>query len=458
MTNFPIRRLSALLTVVLLGVPAVAAADSLSDPVAQFLPSSPGATWTYSWSDHDYAPNQTKEQITVASNSGAAFTLAWTTDGLGNPNTAVSSQGQMDFSRTDGGLVNLSWSSTPPPPAFPILCAQASACANSLASTAFMLIWGTRAPVLTEPLLSGTQWSSLGGANSDVSSDNRYLGQERVAVPAYPQGSVASKVESDITQAGALGDPWGSGIRTVWWVRGVGPVKIDIQHTGGDLQEAALQSTTLTPQATPPDANFLPFAVGQQMKFRWRNSRYLQQWSKQQFTVAQAVNNTARVDVKNLSGPIRVAGSYLFATRLSGVTNLSGLTQAATLAHFPTLGPQSAPASQRRHFFTPFDLMTYGYNPVLSAYPAIGQRWTSVPGSRDFHVYGVLGVTKIVGFRKVRVPAGTFSALAVQSTLSQSGSRFGSGTRTSYFAAGKGLVKLVVNHSDGSVTTVERLP
>jgi hypothetical protein len=58
----------------------------------------------------------------------------------------------------------------------------------------------------------------------------------------------------------------------------------------------------------------------------------------------------------------------------------------------------------------------------------------------------------------VRVPAGRFRAVAVRSTLRQEGFRFGSGTRTSWFAPGKGLVKLVFRHRDGSVSTVERLP
>jgi len=38
--------------------------------------------------------------------------------------------------------------------------------------------------------------------------------------------------------------------------------------------------------------------------------------------------------------------------------------------------------------------------------------------------------------------------------LSQPGFKFGSGTRTSWFAPGKGLVKLVFHHGDGSVSTV----
>jgi hypothetical protein len=44
----------------------------------------------------------------------------------------------------------------------------------------------------------------------------------------------------------------------------------------------------------------------------------------------------------------------------------------------------------------------------------------------------------------------------VRSRLRQKGFRFGSGTRTSWFAPGRGLVKLVFRHDDGSVSRVER--
>jgi hypothetical protein len=43
----------------------------------------------------------------------------------------------------------------------------------------------------------------------------------------------------------------------------------------------------------------------------------------------------------------------------------------------------------------------------------------------------------------------------VRSTLTQKGFPFGSGTRTCWFAPGKGLVKLTFAHRDGSVSTVE---
>ena len=56
----------------------------------------------------------------------------------------------------------------------------------------------------------------------------------------------------------------------------------------------------------------------------------------------------------------------------------------------------------------------------------------------------------------MRTPAGLFRTTVVRSQLTQQGYRFGSGTRTAYFAAGKGLVKLVFRHRDGSTSFVER--
>jgi hypothetical protein len=98
--------------------------------------------------------------------------------------------------------------------------------------------------------------------------------------------------------------------------------------------------------------------------------------------------------------------------------------------------------------------MNFGFNPLLTAYPAPGQVWGSKNPSRDFSTFGVNGSSKVMGVQKVKVPGGTFDALVVRASLSQPGFKFGSGTRTSWFAPGKGLVKLVFHHGDGSVSTV----
>jgi hypothetical protein len=452
-----LRRLVTALLILLM-LPAAASAAGFGDPASQWLPSAANASWVYEWTDSSYAP-PTRERYTLDATAGNTFRVRWTTssDDLGNGDSATQSDGFMDFQRTEAGVVNLNWNSTPPPPQMPILCASATSCGNSLAGTYYMMIWGTRSPVLAEPLLAHTEWSSVGGAGNDVGSTNRYLGMQRVFVPAWQTSVPAAVVQSQITQAGALGDPYGSGVRTVWWVYGVGPVKIEFRHASGETGTSQLISTSLTPKTAPPDTNYLPLNRGDRAVFRWTNSKYMPKASTQQFDVSQVVNNSSRVDVKRLSGPIGVTGAYVFATRTSGVTNLAANTQAASRAKFPKLGPSFLPKASRRHIFTPYDLMTYGFNPVLPAYPVKGTTWRSSTKSRDYQVFGVTGVTKVLGTKTIRVRAGRFHALVVQSTLRQKGYSFGSGKRTMWFAPNKGLVKLVFRHADGSVSTVERV-
>ncbi len=443
--------LCALAITVAVIAPGTAAAGS-------WLPHPADASWTYKWSDTAYNPTTTREKVTVKEQKGLTFTLSWTTQDLDNPADAAQSLGLMSFQETTSGLVNTDWQSSPPPPAFPILCPELAKCGNSVASVLYLLIWGSRAPVLVDPLLVGETWSSKGGASGDVTSVSQYLGREQITVPAFPQPVTAAKVRTDITQAGAIGDPYGSGVRTVWWVYGVGPVKIDFQHAGGTdapVTSAVLAETNQAPQTAPDDANYFPLKQGATHRYRWTNPKYLKKPSIQDVVVSQTANNSARVDVKHVSGPIRVAGSYGFALRSDGLTNIWGASRAASLAKFPPLGPKFLSSDRRRHFFTPLDLMIYGMNPILEAYPAAGQSWTAKNPSRDFSVFGVTGTTTVLGLRKVTVPAGTYTALVLQSTLFQEGFPFGSGKRTAYFAAGLGLVKLVFRHGDHSVSTVE---
>jgi hypothetical protein len=272
---------------------------------------------------------------------------------------------------------------------------------------------------------------------------------------------LAAKLRTQVTQAGAVGDPYGSGIRTVWWVYGVGPVKITFQHAGGagaPITTAVLKETNQQPAAPPNDNDWFPLKVGLSGTFRWTNTKHFKgKASVQKFSVDQAANGTAIVKLSSVSGPIKVAGAYQFTSRLDGTTSVASATKAASLVKLPPLGPRALPVKKRRHFFTPLDLMTYGFNPVLPAYASAGASWSSDPNGRDFAVYGVNGTTQVVGTQRVKVPAGSFTALVVRSTLTQPGFPFGSGTRTMWFAPGKGLVKLEFRHGDRSVSVVERL-
>jgi hypothetical protein len=425
-----------------------------------WLPHPTDATWTYAWSDSMYAPTSTTEKVTVKESKGGSFTLAWTTQDQGNLDEAVASAGVVKFQESNVGLINTDWSSTPPPPAFPVLCARAALCPNSLASTYYNVIWGSRSPVLAEPVVKGLVWSSTGGAQGDVSATSTYVGTEPVTVPAFEGPVTAAKVQTEIAQAGALGDPYGSGVRTVWWVYGVGPVKVEFEHAGGagaPVTTAVLQGTNQTPGSPPTDEVYFPLRKGQTLTYRWTNKKHLPKPEVETFTVDEVVNGSARFTAKSVSGPIKLVGSYGFSSRLDGVTNLWATTQSATLARLPPLGPLSAPKERRRHLVTPFDFMSFGFNPILEAYPKAGDSWVATQPSRDFSTYGVTGQARVLGLRTVKVPAGTFTALAVQSTLMQAGFPYGSGTRTSYFAADKGLVKLVFAHRDGSVSIIELL-
>lgn len=446
------------------GVGAILAALLFAAPAAGggWFPHASDSTWTYRWSDTAYQTDPITETVTVdgKNTSGTTFALAWTNADPSDTSSTATDTGTAWFQDTNAGIFNPQpgWSSTLPPAQFPVLCSALTQCGNSLSSALYNVIWGSRAPVLFEPLLQNEEWDSTGGYQNDVTGSSLYLGTEQVSVPAFPQPVLAAKVQTQVTQAGALGDPYGSGVRTTWWVYGVGPVKVVFTHGGGagaPVTTVLLQSTNLTPQAPPPDANYFPYLPSAGGLYKWMNKKYMKKPEVEKITLNKSVNGTALFNVSSVSGPLKVAGSYEFTTRLDGVTSVASATQAASLATFPSLGPSALPANKRRHFFTPFDLMTFGFNPLLPAYPKPGDTWASDSNSRDFSVYGVTGTSRVVGVQTVKVPAGTFKALVVSSVLKQPGFPFGSGTRTAWFAPGRGLVKLVFRHADGSVSTVQ---
>ena len=280
---------------------------------AGWLPHPADATWTYEWSDPTYAKAPAKEKVTVKEQSGRSFVLAWTTADQGNAAEAPSSIGTVSFQETTAGLINTDWSSNPPPAEFPILCPHIGGCNNSLASTFYLVIWGSRGPVLAEPLIRDTSWSGTGGGSNDVTSANAYAGTEQVTVPAFKDPVTAFKVRSEVTQAGALGDPYGSGIRTVWWVYGVGPVKIVFEHAGGSgapVTTAVLQSTNQEPKPPPADVNYFPLRKGIKGTYRWTNDKLFKRPVVESVVCDDVVNGSARFTFKSVAGPIRAAGAY----------------------------------------------------------------------------------------------------------------------------------------------------
>ena len=439
---------------------SAACVSALASPAMadDWLPHPANAQWQYAWSDTTYNPSGTVENVIVQQQKGASFTLAWA-DQANQPPAAGTSPscpqgadlGWMVFRDTGEGLLNTDWSSCPSPSAMPPLCPPTvTQCPDSLGSTLYNIVWGDRNPVLSEPLLQDTIWSATGGVQGEATSTSQYQGIRLVKVPAFPKGVLAALIKTTIALGdGSAGDDYGSGIRDTWWVRGVGPVRLVFYHADGDnsITTASLLQTNLKPEAPFPDQDYFPFRKGLSGQYEWTNTKHLPKPEIERVTVQGVTNRSVQVQARSVSGPMRAAGAYLFTIGLGGLRNPSGSSAAASLAKLPPLG-------HGRHFFTPIDLMTYGFNPVLSAYPQPGQSWKS-QNALDFRVYGVNGRTWVLGIRRIRVPAGAFNALEVRSILTQPGHPFGSGVRTMWFAPGRGLVKLVFQHRDGSTSVVQ---
>ena len=175
--------------------------------------------------------------------------------------TRPQSTGSVSFQETNFGLVNTDWTSTPPPTNFPVLCASLGSCGNSLASTYYNVIWGARAPVLRRAAPARAELE-CDGRRAERCHELERLCRHRVDHRAgVPNASTGCKDSSQITQAGALGDPYGSGVRTTWWVYGVGPVKVVFQHSGGSgapVTAAELQSTNQTADGAAARPGVLP--------------------------------------------------------------------------------------------------------------------------------------------------------------------------------------------------------
>src|SRR5690349_17670186 len=146
------RHLTVLFAVLVAGLSGAcpAHAAGLDDEADQWLPRSDGADWVYAWANSRYSPSPRVERYHLQSRRGTAFRLRWQEEN--GSDYDVPTSGTIDFQHTDAGLVNLNYQSAPPPPQFPILCATTRNCSNSVAGALLITVWGTRTPVLAEPL------------------------------------------------------------------------------------------------------------------------------------------------------------------------------------------------------------------------------------------------------------------------------------------------------------------
>lgn len=426
--------------------PSVALADA-------WFPHPATAQWSYHWTDTRYNPLGTTDAVTVdsADSVTCGWQLQWTGDirvpvpGTLGATTDQPDDGTVCFQDANTGLRNTGWSADGPPGNEPSLCRGAEACVNTLGSTLDAVIWGGRTPVLPEPLLRGASWVSTGGQNGTVSSHSEYLGRQTITVPAFPAGIRAAVTRSQITMHGTPGDRYGSGTRTTWWGYGIGPLRMVFDHVDGAITRAQLTATNLAAAHPPPDRNDFPMTAGLTGTYRWTNPRYLKTPEIDRVTVAAAGGRAARFTATTISGPLRATGHDVFSLGLDGL-RATATDTAVTRSRLPRLGGGQRVA-------TPLDLMTYGVDPVLPAYPVIGTVRPG-PGAPAPRPGGVIGTSRILGVRTVRVPAGRFSALEVRSVLTEPGHPFGTGVRTMWFSPTRGLVKLVFDHADGSVSTV----
>ena len=94
--------------------------------------------------------------------TGSSFMLAWTTDGLATARRAAERRHHLvsghELRPRQHRLAEHAASEL----RFRFCARRSGQCGNSLASAYYNVIWGSRAPVLAEPLLAGLSWSTTG--------------------------------------------------------------------------------------------------------------------------------------------------------------------------------------------------------------------------------------------------------------------------------------------------------
>ena len=292
--------------------------------------------------------------------SGHAFTLAWTTKDRGTRRTRLEHRHGLAPGDEPRRRRITDWSPPPPPANFPILCASTDSCGEQpRSSTLLQHHLGQPRPGPRRAAHRGATWTATGGATNDVAATSTYVGHgEGDGARRSRAPSLRAKVAASITQAGALGDPYGSGVRTIWWVYGVGPVKIEFQHAGGSsapVTTSVLQTTNLKAKPLPPRPDYFPLEKGRKGDVQL-DEREAPEEAAGREVRRRPGRERLRALQRQAACPGRSAAPAPTAsrTRPDGVTSISGdRRRRPSLAKFPPLGPKrcrlrSAATSSRR--------------------------------------------------------------------------------------------------------------
>ena len=168
------------------GVASVGASPALA---GDWLPHPADATWTYAWTDTDYQQTPTKEKVTVKSQKGASFMLAWTTEDEASPTPTTRrrasarsrSRTRTPASSTPTGRATRRRSGVPDP------LRQGEPVRQQPREHVLQRDLGRpRAGARRAAAAGADAGRRTGGAGNDVTSSSRYLGHEQVTVPAFP--------------------------------------------------------------------------------------------------------------------------------------------------------------------------------------------------------------------------------------------------------------------------------
>ena len=159
----------------------------------------------------------------------------------------------------------------------------------------------------------------------------------------------------------------------------------------------------------------------------------------QTFTIDQVANGSAQFDRDERVRADQGAGRVRVHAAARRPHEHLGDDEAQSLAKLPPLGPRSLPVEQAPsllHAVRPDGLR------IQSGPAGVSRRRNDLDARRErtrLRRSTASPATRACSAcRRCKVPAGKFKALAVQPMLKQPGFPFGSGTRTSWFAPGKG--------------------